>query len=111
MTDEQRKRLTLYLGECYHETELVHPIEYGTLTCVKCGENGPNKNRTFTTIQDFYDLKCKMVEMGEWEEFHDYAWTVWTNTGEEKVSNLNKWLIHPDRCETVAAWLRRRGIC
>jgi hypothetical protein len=50
-----------------------------------------------------------MVEKGEWLEFVAFALSkyvkVQTVTGYEMFVD---WLIHPDRCKTVAEWLRGR---
>jgi len=63
-------------------------------------------NRTFTTIQDFYDLKKKAVEKGEWESFLLFA--AESFNADKEMMNFTNWLINPDRCQTVADWLRGR---
>ena len=63
MNDDQRKRLTLYLGECWHEE-----AEDGE--CYKCiSYAGPfhslPEQRTFTTYEDLGSLKEALERNGE----------------------------------------------
>jgi hypothetical protein len=71
LTDEQRKRLTRYLGEGWCEPYLV-PV---------CGEKESFKtidpNRTFDNWTDLGVLKEKIEEKGEWGEFYDYSKDMW----------------------------------
>jgi len=69
MTDADRKRLTEYLGEYWHE-----PVGIDTIGMIcSCGLRSYNAahekkyNRTFTTSQDMVDLVKKMVEREEFE--------------------------------------------
>ena len=65
MTESDRKLLTSYLGECWHQR--LEPY-HASGVCRKCNTYFEDwddvEQRTFTNIQDFYDLKCKMVERG-----------------------------------------------
>ena len=59
MDEESRKRLTEYLGEqCGHEDR-----EWFFVPCPKCS------SRTFTSGNDMLDVKNKLVEKGEWDDF------------------------------------------
>jgi hypothetical protein len=86
LTDEQKKRLTLFLCECWHEiTNAVPKQRLGHGYCPKCdtcfaGQGmhmafyNPNAFfRTFTTPQDAHDLAKKLVEVGGFDDFIDYA--------------------------------------
>ena len=118
LTESDRKLLTEYLGECWHNWEVVRGGANNELypVCVRCHAAGHINllQRTFTSIQDFYDLKEKMVERKEWSNFCKYADDKWMEEwlAEDEYENAtfesdySRWLIHPDRCETVASWLR-----
>jgi hypothetical protein len=104
LTDEDRKRLTLYLGECWHEWKGPN-----SNFCSKCDKYA-ERNRTFTTYEDLGKLKDKLVENGEWGEFCEWVnWsfdnskTKWWNAGQ-----FSKWLINPDRCGLVAEYLKQK---
>jgi hypothetical protein len=109
-----RKLLTEYLGEKYHEWERSYYAkdEFDTL-CITCRAtvDKSHENRTFTTIQDFYDLKVKMVELGEWEEF--YRWGM-KKYAEECIRSITQqgyanWLFRPESCALVDDYLKQKG--
>jgi len=81
------------------------------LTGEVIGETTP---RTFTTIQDLYDLFQKLQEMGMLyglDSFLDYADTLWDRLpiGDPYYeTNFNYWLFQPKRCETVAEFWKSR---
>ena len=111
MTENQRKFLTEYLGECWHEV----------CRCEKCGyanvENSPRfcfcvppvkttprvncmrVNRTFTDLKDKQDLLEKVIEKGEWMEFFYYLWA--TLSVETFGSSFFAWLIQLPPIETA----------
>ena len=65
LTDEKRKELTLFLGECWHEVDYE-----GDSFCCHCGEHYHHvQNRTFTTPDDMVALAKRMVEKGVWRKF------------------------------------------
>lgn len=113
LTESDRKLLTEYLGECWHIMEDNGP--YAT-RCHKCrvlfGATHTSDwsiarfYHTFDTIQDFYDLKVKMVEKGEWESFLLFA--AESFNADKEMMNFTNWLINPKRCQTVAEWLKTR---
>jgi hypothetical protein len=91
LTDEQKKRLTLFLGEKWEE---VKP-------CPNCGYYCINKyiwcvppatNRDFTSPQDAHDLAKKLVGIGEWGKFEDWAFEKWLKLPSFVGDTLAKWL-------------------
>jgi hypothetical protein len=106
VSEARRKLLTEYLdekpglvcrrGKCDKYRECWEGCEYVTVVY----------RRSFTTIEDFYALKCKMVEKGEFEEFMTWVYEIWRNTEYHNItySSFDDWLINPARCETVAEW-------
>ena len=99
LSDESRKRLTEYLGECFHKKlpwQEVHPGE-PSIVC-SCGERFAlntrfdrhvfELNRTFTTGNDMLDLKEKLVEKGEWLDFEYRALVQKSEVG----TSLSQWL-------------------
>jgi hypothetical protein len=75
MNDKDRKFLTEWMGECWHnpsgETHYNHGLDYPRLTCRYCGCL-VTTNRTFDTPEDSHWLKKKLVEKGEWLSFQLY---------------------------------------
>jgi hypothetical protein len=80
MTETQRKFLTEYLGECWHEREQGRKLLYwyckhcGNYLNINSGEDIPR--RTFTTAQDKQDLLEAIIRKNEW-----YS-VVWDMNGE-----------------------------
>ena len=116
MTETQRKFLTEYLGECWHEMKVVDyngTVRYQTMECYKCGcicnVDLPSYHRamqrTFTTIQDKKDLLMAIIEKGEWSEFHIYA--VGSCPSNWNPEEYTKWLIQlsPEKtAELICKW-------
>ena len=73
MNDEDRKLLTEYLGECWHEN--WHSAMMGSHCddCLVEGKSAANRRRTFTTPADLYAVYSKMAERGEWDEYQQYG--------------------------------------
>ena len=82
LSEADRKALTEYIGECWHEPK---PLSYQMwvggrgshcYTCVKCGCNYPGEwtPRTFTTPADLHAVYSAMVRKGEWIDFYRYSW-------------------------------------
>ena len=112
MTEYDHKLLTEYLDECWHKVDTEFNAEEDGFMWSKCicGDKWSDhsidkrhRNRAFTTIQDFYDLIQKIIENCEESEFLAYAKKEW---GNDPIGCFPFWLIHPDRCQTVASWLR-----
>lgn len=101
MTENQRKFLTEYLGECWHE--VANPVLSSPQSCIKCGEhgyeNGVSTLRTFTDLKDKQDLLEKVIEKGEWMEFCYYLWA--TLSVETFGSSFFTWLIQLPPIETA----------
>ena len=118
LTDD-RKMLTEYMGECWHE-----PGRIGRFTriCRKCGKKGvSNRHRTFTIWRDLGDLKEVIVEKGEWKEFLHSAFN--SSLDDEPMSMFSdedmdgesrfydedfiSWLLHAQRFPwLVKEWLK-----
>ena len=96
MTDEDKKLLTEFLNECWHEYE-------DSLHCIKCG--GMDDNRTFTTAQDMQDLKDKLVEKGKWESFYR---EIYRKSKFSWDCMFIDWLWRPESCQLVADFLKER---
>ena len=111
MTDDTRKLLTEYLGECWHHWIVAFPDDHTTNykmrghKCYYCGEyssiqpekGGPIVPRTFSTPADLYAVYSKMVEREEWEDYYVHAMTMYR----ESLNFL--WKHIDDR--TFSAWL------
>ena len=84
MDDIDRKRLTEFLGICWHEIKEDVPGIMVHLICA-CGKgylsyeamnNHIKGNRTFFLPDDWADLgavKNRLVETEKWRDFHDYC--------------------------------------
>jgi hypothetical protein len=124
MTDDQRRRLTEYLGECWHEP--CGPYTPGIMC--SCGKRSYNakhaeNNRTFTNWPDLGAVKEKLVEKGDWfRRFKSYAASKWLDDEDEMeryeisdVAAFMVWLFRPidengkpHFCRLVAEWLESR---
>ena len=129
LTDDDRKMLTEYLGECWHE---VSYKEY-RYVC-KCGKEDDHQNsadpmavirgftkehsgRTFTTSADLHAVYSKMVRKGEWEEFEALMWEKWPDVGSFKhgIAKYVAWLFClacpeqiPERMKLVCTLIGRQ---
>jgi hypothetical protein len=121
MNEEQKKRLTNWLGECWHERGDKARFNPWQLTetweCKNCKKH--HTNRTFTEHADFFACFEKLVERGEWKEFHVWARhqfckdfvTVFSRN--EMESAYNAWLNSRTEsgnyrlCVLCAEWLRK----
>ena len=93
MTEEQRKALTEYLGECWDADKRP---------------GGDLPNRTFTTDADMMALFRKMVDKGEYDSFYlPLLSSLWHRKGDALFST---WLFYdPERfCCLVAQWLEEK---
>jgi hypothetical protein len=112
LTDEQRKRLTEFLGEPYHNLSL--DLTYcDTCRCI-VQRFTEHENRTFDTPQDAHDLAKKLVEVGKWDEFEykvDQTWLM-IDSPEVSPSDWGKvaWLYLDDArfCYLVNAYLEEK---
>jgi len=105
MTETQRKWLTEYLGECWHNTSGGISEDMMSLKCGVCGKWLHIENielcyqRTFTDLKDKQDLLEKVIEKGEWMEFCYYLWA--TLSVETFGSSFFTWLIQLPPIETA----------
>jgi uncharacterized protein YprB with RNaseH-like and TPR domain len=107
MTETQRKWLTEYLGECWHEWITGIPPEIFLEQCAKCGQvkTDFDLNRTFTTIQDKHDLLEAVIKK-EQSIYHVFSsWSL--DTG---MDDFVVWLIKLSPLETAELICRWKGI-
>jgi hypothetical protein len=132
MNDEDRKLLTEYMGECWHEftSDIYHPNQcscgyeaqrHDTIICHIVGNS-----RTFDNWNDLGDLKEKLVEKESWDYFvyHTYkkfsslihrARGGFRNQTVDKIDGpielqFPEYLINKYRFpKLVAEWLKGRG--
>ena len=98
LTDERRKRLTEYLGLCWHEGRM--PINCG-YRCVKCGDTYV-VNRTFDNDADTMSLFRKMVDNEKLDNFLFWCSVTHFNF----PPKIEKLFYKPERfCNLVAKWL------
>ena len=113
MTDADRKTLTEYLGECWHEIDETGNVYFckhcrQTRVGILIGSGRCTDNRSFTTPADIYAVYSKMVERGEWDSFRLRA--IFVYDGE---SSFEAWLFClaapdqiPERMAMAAEWVR-----
>jgi hypothetical protein len=97
MKDEDKKLLTEFLGECWHDE--------------KSSGWGIGMNRPFTTWQDLGDLKEKLTQnmeffgMGSFLDWvDDKFYSSFDGLGDD---NFIDWLLNPKRfCQLVADYLK-----
>ena len=111
LTDDQRKRLTLYLGECA-EDYCIHDPDYGDYCPNHEGCMGL-KIRSFTTYADLGKMKDKLVENGEWESFYVFAHNKWRSetwwTPKSKLTGVfTDWIFRPESCGLVVEYLEQK---
>ncbi len=95
MNDDQKKMLTEFLGECWHEFRI--PNILGGNMCIHCNKNISNLYswRTFLTPNDQQACKDKLVEKEMWHEFQAFT------------ANSDSWLAKPidgDLYDEDATW-------
>jgi len=112
LSDEQKKKLTEYLGECWHKWE---PASNGNYKCVHCSyvtfRDFYPSQRTFTTDADFLALCRKAVEKDEWAEFWEFAERKELCSGIVTYNEFAVWLFldNPERaCCLAAMWLEEQ---
>ena len=118
MTDEMRKMLTEFLGECWHEWGWVSG---GGLVCKHCsidlyGNNnlfhnkvmGKPDHRTFTTDADMMAVFRKIRDAKRWGAFREYAFLKWFDKP-DSVFSVWLFLDNPERaCCLAAMWLEEQ---
>ena len=118
MTDEQRKALTKYLGECWHEFVVAFPpvepeqIPVRGHKCKHCGKYWPTKirdghgSRTFDNRNDMMDLYQKVYEDGKWGSFSIFSLRKFKFSREDVYLNAWRFCLdgkgYEERCKLVA---------
>jgi hypothetical protein len=119
MNNDMRKRLTEYLGECWHTHKgVTMSRNHGPSLqkCSKCSDEVTpydfgDPNRTFTDARDMDALRRRLVEKGEWQNFFHYTQSdyrrglnlTWHQFNESEFTNL---LMQADKfCSLVGEWL------
>ena len=112
MTDEQRKALTEYLGECWHTYDVSCPEDSDP--CLICGSR--KENRDFDNDADMMALYRAIYEKGKWSKFIIYAektycFQLQLDSLRHNLHNFTAWLFcldgkdYESRCCLVAQWL------
>ena len=114
MNNTDRKMLTEWLGECWHDMrEYKIDDTYSVLRCKKCGFIGQRDYRTFDNWQDYGALIERLKELRLWEEYHAFTRRTWfdgnygSNTQCDEYC-YTEWLLDSVRCQKIAEFLRRR---
>jgi hypothetical protein len=114
MNEESKRRLTNFLGECWHELSIKIP----DVIC-SCGKvwrgsmevGDVHKNRTFTAPADFFAVFNRLVELKKWE---DLFWK-YERDSQCTVSSHVKWLLSTTDtgeyrlCWLVGEWRKEEG--
>ena len=111
LTEDDKKRLTEFLGEKWHKnkwdknpTHLVCACGYLCQGTYVQEEHCRNNNRTFATENDMVALKERLVKMGKWFGFYP---TTWRESGINWADAFSNWLFTPTRfCWLVSEWLK-----
>ena len=131
MTDADKKVLTEYIGECWHEIVAEQPYEIdgvsvGSLFKCSCGQSfhAPINlhtmiNRTLATPADRDAVYSAMVTKEEWKSFIEFASEEWARPQgyvNMNVYDFTAWLFClncpeqiPERMKLAAGWIRERG--
>ena len=115
MNEEDKKRLTLYLGECRHNiSEWNEDWDYSARSVVllpKCSicKIYPVENRDFIIPDDMIALRNEIVKRGEWEEFIFRCKEHLYPLDDYDVYNFTAWLTDPPTfIGLVAEWLNSK---
>lgn len=119
LTYEQRKRLTEYLGECWHTFRSSNYLSFPD-RCLDCDAYiTSSSRRTFTTDADMMALYRAIYKKGKWSKFiiyteKTYCFQLQLDSIRHNLHNFNAWLFCLDgkdyeaRCCLVAEWLEVR---
>lgn len=117
MEDRNREYLIKWMGECYFRRENFtwSKTKVGLDECCFCKQDSKyhRRNRSFTTSQDFFDVKDKLVENGEWNEFVSVSIPNGNSTdilGKYFYdSEAIDWLLNPSHfCQLAVDYLREK---
>lgn len=114
MTDEDKKIVTEYLGECF--LDINNLDEEGI--CKLCGQVAESHTeRTFTDPADFFACRDRLVKKGDLHEFYHWSYKLWQDENGNKpstnISDFWIWLTscNPDGvfvlCELLAEAIRK----
>lgn len=115
MNDDDKKLLTEFLGQCWHESNRTGRKPWDYSTCKSCGALYKDQywdRRTFTTWQDLGDLKGALVEKGLYADFYMHCTRMYKQTRTINwkwvdESSVSSWLYLPARfCQLVADFIR-----
>lgn len=122
MTEEKRKVLTEWMGECWHEEDIEYtkkairdPRHRSVFAiCSKCKKTyGRSKrDRTFTTDADMMAVFRAIRDKGIWNQFEPYCWKKSELKGLEGLDEFMPWLFldNPERaCCLAAMFLEEQG--
>ena len=108
LTDDDRKLLPEYLGECWHESFADECNQ-----CKNCSvwkKRFTEWNRTFTTMPDLIALYEAIHGEGKWD---DFFWWIGERSPSPFEAKANAWLFClnapdqiPERCKMVAEWMK-----
>lgn len=113
ITDKQRKMLTEFIGECWHEYDCEMEDD-GIIRqfCVICDADSSSNHfgfRTFTTDYDMMAVRKMLRDEGLWHGFYDFV-IRYTPFSEEDGVDIMVYLDkNPERfCWLVAKFLEER---
>lgn len=97
LTEDQRKTLTEFLGECWHSFRSSMYYSFPD-RCLDCGKLITSLDRrSFLTYQDLGDVKDALVKKGLWDSFYWKEWCYYAdevpNSGGE--AEFTAWLFCP----------------
>ena len=109
--NDDAKRLTLFLGECWHDS--VYTDHRGNI-CLKCDRaTFLGNQRSFFLPDDWADLgavRNKLVETGKWEKFENQSYIAYEKEGKVRFNDLmlnpaafTAWFIYPPTFNRLAA--------
>jgi len=117
MTEEQKKRLTEWLGECWHDENGGISDDMFSFKCSKCGKYRHfvdidlEDSRSFTTSIDMMDVKDKLVKNGDDIEFEAFVNLKFhqdlTFKKVDRNTSFINWLINPIRfCKLAEEFIK-----
>ena len=119
MNDENKKLLTEYMGDCWHEPGDQVSKESPVMQCAKCKKyyHPMSGFRTFTTRSDMMDLYDRLFQKHKWHKFTVFAKMRFSfNDYDQTFTNIETgfyaWLFclsgedYESRCQMVADWVK-----
>jgi hypothetical protein len=111
LTEAQKKMLTEFLGECWHEDELFRCDDGSSfIRCKKCRRPLSRwEPFAFTSPDDRQALCEKLMERVEWAGFHTFVYERWLREPSIVSVDFTYYLLveQPERfCKLVVAFWR-----